>query len=301
MHYHCQKCSKKLTTFDVKLYQEYKKNQPLNTAVCQQCLENKSFPLSKLRTWKDQIKLFLTYWYAPLCILTLVSIILYGLNMEGVDLADYAGVFAILGIMSVGAYFYCSFITIGRFMEWRNSDSDNEVFLWFFLFPTYLIWFLPAYIVDVIYNVLQSHKTYISELIKAYKKVKSRHKRSFSITEKMWRNYIVQEEKYKAEKERIKIKYADLGEREIQRKIDEHTERHYPYIKIKGIQYYVYWVNGRDRYYLYRKNGEFYEGITTCNGDVFYSDNPRDFIDEWDIKIYVENPHLSKELFKNII
>ncbi len=301
MHYHCKKCSEKLTTFDVELYQEYKKNQPVRTAVCKKCLENEKFPLSKIRTWKDQIKLFLTYWYAPLCILTLVGLIFWGLNKEGVDLAEYAAVFALLGIMSVGTYFYCSFATIGRFTEWRNSDPDNEVFLWLFLFHTYLIWFSPAYIVDVIYNIRQARRYYTPELIKAYKKVKSKHKRLFIIAEWKWTAYLKKEKKYKSEVERIKIKYSDLGEAEIQRRIDEYTEKNYPSIKVNGIQYYVYRVNGNKSYCLYRKNGNFYEGITTCDGDIFYSDNPRDFIDEWDVRIYGENPHLGKELFKNII
>ncbi len=287
MHYHCKKCSEKLTTFDVELYQQYKKNKSVNTAVCRKCLENGTFPLSKIRTWKDQIKLFLTYWYAPLCILTLVGLIFWGLNKDGVDLAEYAAVFALLGIMSVVAYFYCSIRVMGGFN--------------FFLFFTYLIWFSPAYIVDVIYNIRQARRYYTPELIKAYKKVKSKHKRLFIIAEWKRTAYLKKEKKYKSEVERIKIKYSDLGEAEIQRRIDEYTEKNYPSIKVNGKQYYVYWQNAGDSYCLYRKNGEFYEGITTCDGDIFYSDNPRDFIDEWDIRIYVENPHLGKELFKNII
>ena len=171
MHYHCKKCSKKLTTFDVELYQEYKKNQPVSTAVCEECLENEKFPLSMIRGWKDQIKLFLTYWYAPLCILTLVGLILWG-EKAGVDLAEYAAVFALLGIMSVVFYFYCYIQVMGGFRDFN-----------FFLFFTYLIWFLPAYIEDVIYNIRQARRYYTPELIKAYKKVKSKHKRLFIITE----------------------------------------------------------------------------------------------------------------------
>jgi len=111
------------------------------------------YHFSKTNQWKEQIKLFLTYWYAPLCILTLVGLIFWGLNKEGVDLAEYAAVFALLGIMSVVAYFVCSIKLIKRFMEWRDIFSDDAALLGIFLFFTYLIWFLPAYIVHVIYIV----------------------------------------------------------------------------------------------------------------------------------------------------